>query len=105
MPYFNEAPSPVIAEQIITFRPTSRGGRLWIEGDRLTSVGFTKGSHYLRTDGSGCITLILDAEGKRKVSGKAKPIIDISAKSLDGFAIGQECLVEYRLGSITITAM
>lgn len=48
--------------------------RLWIEGQRLTDAGFHRGLRYSLTvdETAGRITLTLDPNGKRKVSGKRK---------------------------------
>jgi len=90
--------------QTITVRPTARGVRVWLEGDRLTRAAFVKGARYDRTITGGRITMVLNPDGKKKVSGKAKPIIDISAKQIGEFATGQELTVHYYTGLIIITA-
>jgi len=88
--------------QHLKVRPTSRGVRVWLEGDRLTAAGFTKGSTYTREVSNGVIVMMLDSDGEKRVSGKAKPIIDISAKQLDGFATGQDITATFEAGIITI---
>jgi len=60
--------------------------RIWLEGKRLVEAGFEVGTRYHRYASwgrgekpRGSIQLIVDPNGKYKVSGKGdKPIIDIS---------------------------
>ena len=43
-------------KQIIEVRKTNRGGRVWIEGPRLTEYGFITGTRFNRTLVDGVIT-------------------------------------------------
>lgn len=92
--------------QTVYVKPTSRGQRVWLEdtpnNPRLSTAGFKIGARYTRTISDGVITLILDAEGKLKVSGKKLPIIDISGKNIAGYSDNTELLVEYAPSIITI---
>jgi hypothetical protein len=92
--------------QTVYVKPTLRGQRVWLEetvnNPRHTPAGFTIGARYTRTISNGVITLILDAEGKLKVSGKKLPIIDISGKNIAGYSDNAELLVEYAPSIITI---
>ncbi len=57
--------------------------RIWLEGQRLILAGFTVGARYNRAVFPGCIRLVLDPQGKYKVSGKGeKPIIDTTGKTV-----------------------
>jgi hypothetical protein len=94
------------ATQQLTVRPTKRGVRVWLEDSpnnpRLTTAGFVKGATYTREIKDGVIVMRLTDGGKKRVSGKAKPIIDISAKQLDGFTPNQEVTATYQFGLIII---
>ncbi|QDP48897.1 MAG: hypothetical protein Unbinned7794contig1000_41 [Prokaryotic dsDNA virus sp.] len=84
-------------------RPTSRGVRIWIEGKQLTEAGFTKGQPYTRTITQSYIIFALSNSGKLKVAGSpARPIIDFSAKQIEGFPLGTQLLVTYQPNLITI---
>ena len=101
-------------KQIIKVRATKRGIRLWIEGSRLHGAGFVRGASYTRDvdcyNGKGVITLRLNQDGDKKVSGKTKAgsdhaIIDITAsKCFEGFAIGQDVEVTYHDRAIYLEA-
>ena len=55
------------------------GSRVWIEGNRLVTAGFTVGLRYDLLELDGQLILTLASDGSRKVSGKGdKPIIDIT---------------------------
>ena len=89
--------------QHIKVRGTSRGVRLWIEGDRLSSA-FAPTKRFNRTIEDGVITLTADAEGKYKVTNKkGAPAIDISAKFILGFPCGSDVLVTFDETTITYT--
>ncbi len=92
--------------QSLSVKPTSRGQRVWLEDSpnnpRLSTAGFNMGSRYTRTISDGVITLVLDPDGKLKVSGKKLPIIDISAKNIAGYADNAELIAEYADSIITI---
>ena len=66
--------------------------RLWLEGATLSNAGFVRGARYDCTIGANGITFELNAEGKRRVSGKAKangeqwPIIDMNGANLGHLA-------------------
>ena len=85
--------------------------RIWIEGKRLTAVGFTVGSHFnavldISDPVIPVMTLHLDnRSGERKVSGKGdKPIIDITGAWVrDHFGSFFSTVdVTYEPGKITI---
>jgi len=59
---------------------THRGARrLWLEGNRLTAAGFTRGAPFRATPrADGGLDITLDTTGDRHVAGTdARPIIDI----------------------------
>ncbi|CAI8345091.1 MAG: Uncharacterised protein [Acidimicrobiaceae bacterium] len=93
--------------QSVFVKPTSRGQRVWLEdtrnNPRLFSCGFEKGARYTRTIENGIVRLLLDPEGKLKVSGKKLPIIDISSKNIAGFSDNDELAVIYLESVITIS--
>lgn len=97
--------TPVTTQQV-TVRKTARGMRVWIEdtknNSRLSDAGFTAKARYDRVIKDGVITMTLNPEGKKGVSGKAYPLIDTSGKQLDGFEIGDELTVYYFAGQIII---
>ncbi len=91
---------------------THRGhSRLWLEGKWLAKVGFQYHTPYFAKFHKGSVTLELNINGDRNVSGRDRkktgdwtPIIDISANSInkslgDGLAV----LVTVESGLITIT--
>ena len=94
-------------------KKTARGIRIWIEdiksGEQMADNGFTRGVRYTREidSGNGVITLAIDPDGALKVAGKdgKNAIIDISAKSIDGFEIGDRLLCTFAQGIITIINM
>jgi len=98
-----------ITIQAVTVRPTARGVRIWLEDTannaRLSGSGFVKGARYDRIIKNGVITMTLNPEGKKKVSGKKHPIIDISAKKLEGLEAGAEVWAFYLDGEIIIGEM
>jgi hypothetical protein len=53
--------------------------RLWLEGSRLNSAGFTRGLAFRATPRpDGSMDIQLDADGDRHVAGtEARPIIDV----------------------------
>ena len=100
-----------------TAKQTARAVRIWIEGAKPASSGFTPDATYSITYGvgrktylrDGFITLTLDPNGSRRVTkatrnGKARPIIDLhSAEVAAVFAGGTSIEVAYLDGSIMFT--
>ena len=92
-----------------TAKKTSRAVRIWIEGAKPASSGFTPDATYSITYGDGFITLTLDPNGSRRVTkatrnGKARPIIDLhSAEVAAVFSGGTSIEVAYLDGSIMFT--
>ena len=84
--------------QDYTVRSNRGAARIWIEGSRLVSAGFTRGRYFtLSHDGATLkLSLVADkVQGARKVSGKdIKPIIDLTGKTVP-FAIGTAVTVLY----------
>ena len=82
--------------------------RIWIEGNRLLSAGFTRNSYYTVRRGAGHITLSLvtgeaGERETRKVSGKLdRPIIDISGGGCDPFQTGDNVIIKYHKNQIEI---
>ena len=57
--------------------------RLWIEGDSLQSMGWTRGKRFNVTFGNGAIIIEAITNGKRKIAGtESRPIIDINTDKL-----------------------
>ena len=92
-----------------TAKQTARAVRIWIEGAKPASSGFTPDASFSITHGDGFIILTLDANGSRRVTkatrnGKARPIIDLhSAEVAAVFAGGTPIEVAYLDGSIMFT--
>lgn len=81
----------------MTNTPTRKIGRnkgkprLWLEGKILLDAGFTHGARYNIVHFPNGFDLVLNPDGKRKVSGKTeRPVIDISATGLGAIAHGVE---------------
>ena len=89
-----------------TAKQTARAVRIWIEGAKPASSGFTPDATYSITHGDGFISLTLDPNASRRVTkatrnGKARPIIDLhSAEVAAVFAGGTPIEVAYLDGSI-----
>ena len=98
-------------------KKTARGIRIWIEdiksGAQMADNGFTRGVRYTRTfwtdrnsggQDTRKIMLRVDPDGPLKVAGKdgKNAIIDISAKAIDGFEIGDKLLCAFIPNLITI---
>lgn len=93
-----------------TTKQTARAVRIWIEGAKLNSCGFTPGQGYditLAYD-SKRIDLTLCANGERTVtsssrSGKMRPIIDLHSQQIaELFPAGTRCRILFTQGRITI---
>lgn len=83
--------------------------RIWLEGKNLVASGFNIGKRISVTFGENLITIKLDEEGKRKVSGKIKadgtenPIIDLNGLDIAAsLGTSERESVNYRNGIITI---
>tara|TARA_R110002020_G_scaffold377378_1_gene588452 strand:+ start:432 stop:734 length:303 start_codon:yes stop_codon:yes gene_type:complete len=99
-------------QQNYTIRPKSRNGvtkpHFWIEGKRLESAGFVAGARYNTVTSHGSFALVLDTDGKKKVSGTVnRPIIDIVGRDLSKslLRIGDDVLITYSQNSITVEAL
>lgn len=99
-----------MASKYLQVKETSRGVRVWIEdiksGEQMADNGFVRGVNYTRTivPELSTIRLTLDADGPLRVAGKdgKNAIIDISAKALEGFEVGDKLLCVFSKGSIVI---
>lgn len=99
-----------MASKYLQVKETSRGVRIWVEdiksGEQMADNGFTRGVRYTRTitPELSTIRLTLDADGPLKVAGKdgKNSIIDISAKAIEGFEVGDKLLCVFSKGSILI---
>lgn len=88
--------------------------RIWIEGERLTAHGFSRGVFYVRewAEDEGALYLSIpsddDVLGSKplKVAGKGDhPIIDTTGASVQAFFAGYTHVrVEFQQGIIRITA-
>ena len=99
-------------EQKYTIRAKSRNGvtkpHFWIEGKRLESAGFVAGARYNTITSHGGFMLVLNSDGKKKVSGTVgRPIIDIVGRDLTKslLRIGDDVLITYTENSITVEAL
>jgi DNA (cytosine-5)-methyltransferase 1 len=83
--------------------------RLWIEGVKLNAAGFVRGARYNIHFEDRAMTLTLDEDGARKVSGKQRhnreiPILDIALREIeDHFDPGQRVRVVFSEGKISVT--
>ena len=94
-------------------KKTARGVRIWVEdiksGAQMADNGFTRGATYHRHIDSEkrTITLELDPDGRLQVAGKdgKNAIIDISAKAIDGFNVGDKLSAYFFKDVIVIVNM
>jgi len=63
---------------------THKGARrLWLEGQRLTDIGFDAGVRYQKAVADGVLTLKLSAQGSHTVSHKhGRPVVDLLTREL-----------------------
>tara|TARA_R100000329_G_scaffold39887_2_gene37321 strand:+ start:629 stop:970 length:342 start_codon:yes stop_codon:yes gene_type:complete len=99
-------------EQKYTIRAKSRKGvtkpHFWIEGKRLEAAGFVSGARYNTITSHAGFALMLDPNGKKKVSGNVgRPIIDIVGRDLTKslLRIGDDVLITYQETLITVEAL
>lgn len=83
--------------------------RIWIEGKLLIEAGFLSGLKLTATVKNQVLTLAIDANGERKVSGKVKPdgspnpIIDLTGAMIADLVGDAELVsVTFETGIITI---
>ena len=113
----------MIATSTTTAKATARAVRIWVEGAKLNSAGFTPDTRYrvferaIAVAGSSqCIptadrriTLIVSNNGDRRVTkamrnGKPRPIIDLHSKEVaEIFPAGTKVRVEYHPNKIIFT--
>ena len=92
-----------MTNQQYTVRANKGRARIWIEGARLTSAGFTYHATYNVMATGNIIGLTLADDGKRKVSGApARPIIDLCGRSCSPFETGDDVSITYQQGTIII---
>ena len=99
-----------MATKNLEVKSTARGVRIWVEdiksGAQMADNGFTRGVRYTRTitPELSTIRLTVDPDGPLKVAGKEgkNAIIDISARAIDGFEVGDKLLCVFSKGSIVI---
>lgn len=92
-----------MSNQQYTVRANKGRARIWIEGARLTSAGFTHHATYNVTAANSATILTLAKDGKRKVSGApARPIIDLCGRSCSPFETGDDVEITYQNGTIII---
>jgi len=83
-----DTPTPTSTSHIrhLAYRKLSEhkgARRLWLEGRRLTDIGFTAGVRYQATMTNDSITLRLSASGNHVVSHKAgRPVVDVLTRAL-----------------------
>lgn len=89
--------------QQYTVRANKGRARIWIEGARLASAGFTHHAAYNVASANSATILTLASDGARKVSGApARPIIDLCGKSCAPFETGDDVEITYENGTIII---
>lgn len=91
-----------------TVKAHKKGARLWIEGSKLTTAGFTRGSRYNRVFSGDSIELISHPTGDFKVSGRERngtdiPIIDMALGKFEQFPDGTRIRVVFVQGKIFIS--
>ena len=92
-----------MTNQLYTVRSNRQRARIWIEGARLASAGFTHGARYNVMATANILALTLADDGARKVAGAAaRPIIDMSGRSCQPFDTGDDVSITYEQGIITI---
>ena len=99
----------MIATSTTTAKATARAVRLWIEGAKLNSAGFTPDTAYYVFSQllDGALVLMIDTDGDRRVTkamrnGKPRPIIDLHSKDIAAvFPAGTKVQVRYEDGAIT----
>ena len=90
--------------QHYTVRSNRQRQRIWIEGARLLSAGFTYHMPYVVEIVGNSLVLKRCAQGARKVTGApARPIIDITGKSCAPFDTGDAVEITYMAGVIMIS--
>lgn len=94
--------------QHYTVRSNRQRPRIWIEGARLLSAGFTHHMPYVVEIVGNCLVLKRCAKGARKGARKvagapARPIIDITGKSCAPFDTGDDVQITYMAGVIMIS--
>jgi hypothetical protein len=94
--------------QHYTVRSNRQRPRIWIEGARLLSAGFTRHTPYTIELVKDSLYLIRCAKGARKGARKvagtpARPIIDITGKSCAPFETGDAVEILYVDGVIMIS--
>ena len=89
-------------------KKTARAMRIWIEGAKPAKAGFIPNATYTVDLSGQTVTLKLDPNGPRKVTGanrdgKPRPIIDLHCQQIaSAFSDGQALTVTYDMGIITI---
>ena len=92
-----------------TIRQNRNAPRLWIEGLKLDTAGFKRGSHYSISIKEDSIIISLDQNGNRTTSGRNRngrqiPIIDLNIKELSKqFGLDTRVRVIFTSGKIFIT--
>jgi DNA (cytosine-5)-methyltransferase 1 len=81
--------------------------RVYLQGGWLVKAGFKANSRFRATFGKGSVTLELDEQGDRKVSGKKQdtvPVVDINTQELAKSLTSKRLEVKAFLNKIVITA-
>jgi len=99
----------MIATSTTTAKATARAVRIWIEGAKLNTAGFTPDTAYNVMVRDTTITLLVSDMGERRVTkamrnGKPRPIIDLHSKEVaEIFPAGTKVRVEYHPNQIIFT--
>ena len=101
----------VTATTLTTCKQTSRGLRIWIEGDKLSAAGFPPATPYsvIYDSSENVIRIYFDNASKKRVTngsrnGNPRPIIDLMNKKVgDVFTAGDALRVIFSPNSIEIT--
>ena len=95
--------NPTQAVQNYVVRSNKGRSRIWLEGKRLQSAGFTAGTMFSVIKAPCGIVLQVSTTGERKVSGKPdRPIIDLCGATVEPFTTGDAVRVVYFNNSIQI---
>ena len=97
-------------ETMTTCKATSRGLRIWIEGDKLSAAGFPPATPYrtIYDASENVIRIYFDNASKKRVTkstrnGNPRPIIDLMNKKVgDVFTAGDALRVTFSDNHITI---
>ena len=97
--------------KFISKKGSNRGAsRVWLEGKRLESYGWVKGTEYTQINTTSAITLTkigeqwpLDQRIKKVAGSVGRPVIDLVGKYIDNAGIGEHAQITITATTIVIT--